>query len=259
MISNSALDKREIATEVSIQSVLLDADLFVKYRSPEKAFTLLRDSMERSPRSIALREKMREICISQKNLDEAAKQCLALVSLYIGREEFDLAYDRLQEAKLLDPRISVAPGLEAIRRARRPDFTASRDKSPQKIRTDVTFAGNLAFVSIFDAVQVIENSRMTGLLVIKSDTHLGSVSFNEGKIVDSECHGHNGTAAFRELIEINSGTFEFSITENEFPVVIIVSSNTNFLLDVLTELDNEKAEKQGLRNLNDEEFAIDSE
>ena len=125
-------------TEVSIESILLDADLFVKYRSPEKAFALLRDSMERSPRSISLREKMREICISQKNLQEAANQCLALVSLYIGREDFDLAYDRLQEAKLLDPRISVAPGLEAIRRARRPDFATTRDKSPQKVRTDLT-------------------------------------------------------------------------------------------------------------------------
>ena len=239
-------------TEVSIESILLDADLFVKYRSPEKAFKLLRDSMERSPRSIALREKMREICIHAKNLDEAAKQCLALVSLYIGREEFDKAYDRLQEAKLLDPRISVAPGLEAIRRARRPDFALNRDKSPVKIRTDVTFAGNLAFVTIFDAVQVIENSRMTGLLVIKSDLHLASVSFNEGKIVDAEANGYNGTKAFREIIEINSGTFEFSTSENEFTVVINVSSNTNFLLDVLTELDNERAEKQGLRSLNEE-------
>jgi hypothetical protein len=250
---NQVLEKPSIPmNEVSIESILLDADLFVKYRSPEKAFQLLGDSIERSPRSIPLREKMREICISQKNLDEAARQCLALVNLYIGREDFDLAYDRLQEAKLLDPRISVAPGLEAIRRARRPDFATSRDKSPQKVRTDVTFAGNLAFVGIFDAVQVIESSKMTGLLVLKSDLHLASVSFNEGKIVDAECGGRNGAKAFREIIEINSGTFEFSMTENEFPVVISVSSNTNFLLDVLTELDNERAEKQGLRSLIDE-------
>src|SRR3954464_8956860 len=178
-------------TEVSLEAVLLDADLFVKYSSPERAFALLRESLERSPRSIPLREKMRDICVKQRNLDEAARQCLALVSLYIGREDFDVAYDRLQEAKLLDPRISVAPGLEAIRRARRPDFAIDRDKSPQKIRTDVTFAGNLAFVSIFDAVQVIESSKMTGLLVIKSDLHLGNVAFNEGKIVDAECDEKN--------------------------------------------------------------------
>jgi hypothetical protein len=242
-------------SEVSIESVLLDADLFVKYRSPDKAFALLRESIERSPRSVPLREKMRDICVSQKNLDEAARQCLALVTLYIGREDFDLAYDRLQEAKLLDPRISVAPGLEAIRRARRPEFAdKTRDKTPQKVRTDVTFAGNLAYVSIFDAVQVIESAKMTGLLVLKSDLHLASVSFNEGKIVDAECNGHNGVTAFRQIIEISSGTFEFSTSEFEFPVVINVSSNTNFLLDVLTELDNERAEKQGLRNLNNEDF-----
>lgn len=239
-------------TETTIESVLLDADLFVKYSSPEKAFDLLRASLERSPRSISLREKMRDICVKQKNLNEAAKQCLALVSLYINREDFDLAYDRLQEAKLLDPRISVAPGLEAIRRARRPDFAVDRDRSPQKVRTDVTFAGNLAYVSIFDSVQVIESAKMTGLLIIKSDLHLGNVSFNEGKIVDAECNGHNGIAAFRQLIEVNSGTFEFSTSDHEFPVVINVTSNTNFLLDVLTELDNERAEKEGLRDVGSE-------
>jgi tetratricopeptide (TPR) repeat protein len=241
-------------TETSIESVLLDADLFVKYSSPEKAFELLRSSLERSPRSISLREKMRDICVKQKNLNEAARQCLALVSLYIAREDFDVAYDRLQEAKLLDPRISVAPGLEAIRRARRPEFAAGRDKSPQNVRTDVTFAGNLAFVSIFDAVQVIENSKMTGLLVIKSDLYLANVAFNDGKIVDAECNGKNGATAFRDIIEINGGTFEFSVSEASFPVLITVSSNTNFMLDVLTELDHERAEKQGLRNVADEQF-----
>ena len=245
--------ERELpASETAIESILLDADLFVKYSSPEKAFELLRSALDRSPRSISLREKMRDICVKQKNLNEAARQCLALVSLYIAREDFDLAYDRLQEAKLLDPRISVAPGLEAIRRARRPEFGSGREKTAQKIRTDLTFAGNLAYVSLFDAVQVIESSKMTGLLVIKSDMHLGSVAFNEGKIVDAECNGNNGVPAFREIIEINSGTFEFSTSDNEFPVVIAISSNTNFLLDVLTELDNERAEKQGLRNVGDE-------
>jgi tetratricopeptide (TPR) repeat protein len=239
-------------TEVSIESVLLDADLFVKYSSPEKAFKLLRESIDRSPRSIPLREKMRDICVKQKNLNEAARQCLALVSLYIGREDFDLAYDRLQEAKLLDPRISVAPGLEAIRRARRPELAAPREKQAQQVRTDVTFAGNLAYVGIFDAVQVIENSKMTGLLSIKSDLHLANVAFNEGKIVDADCNGKNGIAGFRDIVEITGGTFEFAVSDHSFPVVIAVTSNTNFLLDVLTELDNERAEKQGLRNLGKE-------
>lgn len=254
---SQVLDKEhEIVTEVSIESVLLDADLFVKYKSPEKAFKLLRDSIQRSPRSIPLREKLREVCIAHKNATEAARQCLALVSLYIAREEFDVAYDRLQEAKLLDPRISVAPGLEAIRRARRPDFAVNRDRTPVKVRTDVALAGNLGLVSLFDAIQAIENSRMTGLLNLKSDKHLASVLFNEGKIVDAEADGLNGKTAFRAIIEINSGTFEFTLAENEFPVVIDISSNTNFLLDTLTSLETEKAEKQGMRSLSTEELGV---
>ncbi len=247
----------ELVTEVSIESVLLDADLFVKYKSPEKALSLLRESIKRSPRSIPLREKLREVCIAHKNATEAARQCLALVSLYIGREDFDIAYDRLQEAKLLDPRISVAPGLEAIRRARRPDFATKRDKSPQKVRTDVALAGNIGLVSIFDAVQVIENSRMTGLLVLKSDQVLANVSFNEGKIVDAEADGYNGQKAFRTIIDISSGTFEFALAEKEFPVVIDVISNTNFLLDTLTSLETEKAEKSGMRSLSTTELGFE--
>ncbi|MEO6654554.1 MAG: DUF4388 domain-containing protein, partial [Pyrinomonadaceae bacterium] len=84
------------------------------------------------------------------------------------------------------------------------------------------------------------------------DMHLANVSFNEGKIVDAECNGNNGHMAFRDIIEINAGTFEFSTSEHEFPIIISVSSNTNFLLDVLTELDNERAEKQGLRSFGGE-------
>jgi tetratricopeptide (TPR) repeat protein len=245
-------------TELSIESVLLDAELFVKYKSPEKAMELLSEAIERSPRSISLREKMREICSSHKNLTEAASQCLALSSLYITREEFDLAYDRLQEAKLLDPRISVAPGLEAIRKARRPDFYKNRDNSPVSIRTDLALAGNLTLISLFDVVQVVENARITGLLTLKTDFNNSNVAFNEGKIVDAESGGDKGILAFRQIIELNSGTFEFSLADEHFPVAIPVSSNTNFLLDVLAQMDNEKAEKEGLRDIGRELLEEDS-
>ncbi|MGI8468239.1 MAG: DUF4388 domain-containing protein [Pyrinomonadaceae bacterium] len=251
---SSVLEKELPFTEVSIESVLLDADLFAKYKSPERAFSLLQEALERSPRSIPLREKMREISITHKNLTHASQQCLALVSLYISREDFDLAYDRLQEAKLLDPRISVAPGLEAIRRARRPEFEKTRDKKPVNVRTDVALAGNLSCFSIFDAIQAIENSRLTGMLVLKSDLHVGSVCFNDGKIAEAEADGRRGDTAFRIIIEINSGTFEFSTSSEEFPVAMLVSSNTNYLLDILTQLDTERAERQGSRDLASEEL-----
>ena len=253
----SSVSEREVPfTEISIESVLLDAELFAKYKSPERAFSLLQDAIQRSPRSIPLREKLRELSITHKNLTQASQQCLALVSLYISREEFDLAYDRLQEAKLLDPRISVAPGLEAIRRARRPEFERTRVKTPVNIRTDVALAGDLSCFSIFDAIQAIENSKLTGMLILKSDLHSGSVCFNDGKIVEAEADGRRGDAAMRIIIEISNGAFEFSTSAEEFPVAMLISGNTNYLLDILTQLDTERAEKQGMRDLN---FEIETE
>lgn len=252
---NSVLEEKEQPfTEISIESVLLDADLFAKYKSPERAFSLLNGAIERSPRSVSLREKLREISIAHRNLTQASQQCLALVSLYIAREDFDMAYDRLQEAKLLDPRVSVTPGLEAIRRARRPEFEKTRDKTPVNVRTDVALAGDLSCFSLFDAIQAIENSRLTGMLILKSDLHLGSICFNEGKIAEAEADGRRGDAAMRIIIEIGSGTFEFATSGEEFPVTMLVSSNTNYLLDILTQLDTERAEKQGMRSLDVEEI-----
>lgn len=102
-----------------VDSALLDAELFVKYKAPERAIKRLKTALERNPRSIPLRERLREVAASHKHTDEAARQDLALASLYIERDDFDSAYDRLLEAKQLDPRINVAKGLEAIRQARR--------------------------------------------------------------------------------------------------------------------------------------------
>src|SRR5215213_10623179 len=107
--------------EGDVETALLDAELFIKYHAPERAIQRLRGALERSPRSLQLRERLREITLSRQP-EEAARQCLALASLYIEREELQTAHDRLLEAKTLDPRISIAPGLDAIRRARRPNL-----------------------------------------------------------------------------------------------------------------------------------------
>src|SRR5881628_821096 len=134
-------DHKEAIGEV--ETALLDADLFLKYGSPDRALKRLKTALERSPRSINLREKMREVAASHKHPEEAARHCLALASLYIERDNFDAAHDRLLEAKQLDNRISIASGLEAIRRARHPELKPQPDipksKSARK-QAALTFA-----------------------------------------------------------------------------------------------------------------------
>jgi hypothetical protein len=230
--------------EESIEAALLDADLFVKYKAPQRAVERLQEAIAHWPRSIVLREKLREVAFSHGHEDEAARQCLLLVNLYISRENFEAAHERLLEAKHIDPRINIAPGLEAIRRARRPDLHQAPAPPPlaPAVRRPVTFAGDLSTVSVFDAVQVIENSRLTGALAIESVERQGRVLFNEGRIVDAECGDARGTLAFRLIVEVIAGAFDFEKSANEFPIRIQAPSNTNLILDTLRQMDEEKHE-----------------
>lgn len=224
-----------------VETALLDAELFVKYHAPERAVLRLRTALERRPRSIQLRERLREIT-QVKQPQEAARQCLALASLYIEREELQTAHDRLLEAKTLDPRISIAPGLDAIRSARRPNLHQAASTStsePAVTGPKSILAGDLSAVSIFDAVQVIENSRLTGVLAIVSDARSGHVHFNGGRIVGAESGGSLAEGAFRKIVEITSGTFDFERSADEFPVTINTASNTNLILDSLRQLDED--------------------
>lgn len=224
-----------------VDTALLDAELFLKYKAPERAIKRLRTALEGNPRSIPLRERMREISIVQLQKGEAARQCLALASLYIERDDFESAYDRLLEAKHLDDRINIAGGLEAIRRARRPDLNPeATSHRPGSDRAYVILAGDLSAINIFDAIQVLENAKLTGSLTLTNDRQSGRVLFNDGRIVDAETAGKNGEPAFQQIVEITSGSFEFQKSANDHPVHITAASNTNLILDSLRRLDEEK-------------------
>ena len=225
-----------------VDAALLDAELFLKYRSPRKAVERLLAAVKLKPRSVRLRESLREIAATGGDPQEAARQCLALVQIYLEREDFDTAQERLIEARALDPRISVTRGLEAIRRARRPDLAAAAAQAPAAAsRRGVTFAGDLAVVSVFDAVQVVENARLTGALnIAASDTETARVLFNDGRIVGAEAAGRTAEAALRRVLELTGGEFDFERAAQPFPVAIFAGSNTSLLLDALRELDEEK-------------------
>jgi hypothetical protein len=223
-----------------IEAALLDAELFMKYQAPERAIKRLRTALDVNSRSIKLRERLREICASSKFNEEAARQCLALASLYIEREDFDTAHDRLLEAKQFDSRINIAGGLEAIRRARRPDLKPTPAPEAHFERKHFTLAGDLSAVSVFDAMQVIENARLNGILTLTSDNRQGEVKFNDGRIVDAACGANVGEQAFQQVVEITSGTFEFQKTPEQFTTRIEALSNTNLILDTLRLLDERK-------------------
>src|SRR5256885_5251576 len=128
--------------EGDVETALLDAELYLKYNSPDRAIRRLRSALEGNPRSIQLRERLRELTIAQRQTEEAARQCLALAKLYIEREDLQMAHDRLLEAKQLDARISIAPGLDAIRRARQQGSGQPATPAPAPLRIS-TLSGDL--------------------------------------------------------------------------------------------------------------------
>lgn len=225
--------------DLGVESALIDAELFLKYKAPDRAVKCLRDAIDKTPHSVRLREALRDTAKFCNYAGEAARQCLALARIYIDRDEFDLAFDRLLEAKNLDSRINIAPGLDAIRKAKRPDLQPGE---ASKEKRAATFAGDIALVSIFDAIQVIENSRLTGVLEIDAEIHVGKVYFNAGRIVDAEIGADKGESGFRKVCEMTSGLFDFTRSEVGFPISIVATSNTNLILDSLRLVDEQNSE-----------------
>jgi tetratricopeptide (TPR) repeat protein len=232
-------DQKEPIGEV--ETAMLDAELFIKYGSPDRALKRLKTALEHNPRSIPLRERLRAVAASHKHPEEAARHCLALASLYIERDDFDSAHDRLLEAKQLDARISIATGLEAIRRARHPERVTrpAKKAAPQRLKPGLTFGGDLSMISVFDAIQAIENSRLTGVLVLTNNAQAGRVLFNDGQIVGAESGKLTAHEAFRQIVEITGGTFDFEKSAQSFPITIEAASNTNLILDSLRQVDED--------------------
>ncbi|HYG09397.1 MAG TPA: DUF4388 domain-containing protein, partial [Pyrinomonadaceae bacterium] len=106
-----------------------------------------------------------------------------------------------------------------------------------------TFAGDLSVISIFDAVQVIENARLTGTLTLtsaaKTDAPAGRIRFNEGRIAAAESGLDKDADALRRLVELTGGEFDFERATESYPTTIQATSNTSLLLNALRELDEE--------------------
>jgi hypothetical protein len=94
---------------------------------------------------------------------------------------------------------------------------------------------------VFDAIQAIENSRLTGALLLGNNAQAGRVLFNDGQIVGAESGKLIAHDAFRQIVEVTGGTFEFQKAAQSFPVTITSASNTNLILDSLRQVDEEKA------------------
>ena len=226
---------------IDVEGAIIDADLLVKYRLVNRAIETLQDAIKSASRNVALREKLREIYIDNNRLSDAAQMCMDLSTLYIASEKFELANERLLEAKRLDPRVSITARLNQLEGGK-----AGTPPPPGLPRTGAkSITGDLADISIFDIVQILENSRMTGVLALKSGATTGNVYFNDGQVVDATYGQKIALEAFAELVDFGTGQFEFEKSPNRFQQRIEYTSNTSLILDVLREKDEARHEGAG--------------
>lgn len=218
---------------VDVEGAIIDADLLVKYRLINRAIETLQEAISAAPRNIALREKLREIYLDTNRMGDAAQLCMDLSALYIAVEKFEIANERLLEAKRLDPRVSITARLNQLASGK-----AVAQGSGRPSNKSIT--GDLADISIFDIVQILENSRMTGVLTLRSGAHGGHVYINDGQVVDAVFGQHVGIDAFSELVDFTQGSFEFEKAPNRFEQRIETTSNTSLILDVLRQKDEDR-------------------
>ena len=230
---------RNNPNEYDPESAIIDADLLVKYRMINRAVETLERAIDSLPRHVGLREKLREILVDAGLRDQAAQQCLALASLHISSGEIDRANDRLLEAKRLDPRVSVTGQL---REARRPP------EAPKQVSQKI-LAGNLADVNLFDIIQIIENSKLSGSLTVAAPNATGDIYFDEGLVIGSKSGADFGKKALAKLAGAVEGTFEFEKSGAMYEHTIQTNSNTALILDLLRAKDEEDAGIDSLESL----------
>lgn len=221
---------RNTLNEFDPESAIIDAELLIKYRMINRAIETLERAIDSAPRHIGLREKLREILVDAGKRDQAAQHCLALASLHISAGDLERANERLLEAKRLDPRVSVTGQLRDVRRNE-----PVAQPRPQKI-----LSGNLTEINLFDIIQIIENSRLSGVLQVISSVANGEVYFEEGQIVGAKSGQDSGRKGLSHLSGVDDGTFEFEKTNLSYERTIQSTSNTALILDLLRAKDEEQ-------------------
>lgn len=230
--------------ELDVESVILDAELLIKYNMPERGIAALEQAVDRKPESIRLREKLRDFYLERSQSDLAASQCLALSGLYVRAGNFDEANRCLLEARQLNPRVTVTLRMQELKR-----MEQSRQRGTAHLKAPApapapqmraTLSGNLAEISVFDIVQILENNHLTGILMVRKSGVTGKIYFTEGLIVNAALEGESGLDAFRRLMQdANGGFFVFEKSQVGFAQVIQTTSNTSLILDLLREYDEE--------------------
>jgi hypothetical protein len=99
--------------------------------------------------------------------------------------------------------------------------------------------GQLADISLFDIIQILENGRLNGAVRIQSSSAVGEIHLMDGRIVNAKCGGDSGLSALGTLTSAVDGVFEVEKNDARYEQAIQSTSNTALILDLLRAKDEE--------------------
>jgi tetratricopeptide (TPR) repeat protein len=226
--------------------------------------------------------ELAELYIMNGRFDDAAKACRSVIEIYLaeGHRTAATGYlrsmpalnrfapgvraalekllerpeDALDAIQLPGPRTTshlVLPQQKPVTAPEPPTAreTASLDSRPLMPRParskpgSVFLEGTLGRITIFDLVQMVEDNRITGRLLIKCRGLEGIIHFNVGRIVAAEnAGGLLGQEALKVIFTVDSGAFTVEYTDRPTSDEIGSRSNTGLLVDVLREIEEKRRE-----------------
>jgi tetratricopeptide (TPR) repeat protein len=219
-----------IVTEEDVENFLTDIELLEKFGQQAAAIARLEKILERYPKELQFRQKLKALYVEQRMPKKAAQECLEIAKILQSRQQKEEANKYIHEAQRLNPILSTA-GKGAV------PVSLSRDKLLQTSDDEyVALKGDLSEIGLLDIVQILDSSQKSGRLIIQVEGHEGTIFLNSGKIVDAVFMDKHGELAMYALVAVKGGTFIYKPSNVPFEAVIS-TSNTNLILEGLRLLD----------------------
>lgn len=226
--------------KAAAEAALVDADLFLKYRMPQRAIAALEEVLSRFPYNTDLRWKLADLCIDVGFIDSAIEQLTFLADVFSYSNQLDLARSALHQAQTLMPDNDEVNS--RLSRLETPPPTPQIETATQFKPQRHVLSGDLHYISLFDVIQTLEKNQLTGIITVTLDQPVGTLYFNRGLLVDA-IHGQlRAKEAFKCFAEITEGTFELVRSPVEFQPSITAESNAQLILEIFSEEDNKPFE-----------------
>jgi hypothetical protein len=230
-----------------VDDALIDAELFMKYRMPDRAVSKLREVAVLYPANTDLRWKLSELFLEQKLLQAAAEELVALANIYVASNQYDFARLSLLKLKEIFPNApQVDTWISALdqkqkTQAQEPAIPKPAVAQPAPRNARHILSGDLHYISLFDVIQTAEKNQITGIIYVTSQQTQGTIYFNKGLVADAILGSNRGKSAFKLFAEITEGIFELERSPVEFQPSITTTSNAQLILEIFSEAESEES------------------